>query len=397
MFTIIDNYLNKITMYRLVLYCLIFLSIITLPLSLLKLLPFSPLEFLYSILILVSVSLITNKTFAWTFDAPTNKESVYITALILALIITPNLSEGFLHYTAFIFWAGAIAMASKYIFAINKKHLFNPVALSVVITSLIINQAASWWVGTIYMFPFVLITGFLIVRKIYRADLVFNFFIASFLSIIIFGMLKGTPPLIIFYNTLFKSSVLFFAFFMLTEPLTTPPTKILRIIYGVMVGVFFIPSFHIGKTFLTPEIALILGNVFSHLVSSKEKLFLKLKEKKIIANDTYEFSFLPDKKFNFTPGQYMEWTLDHSDQDDRGNRRYFTLASSPTETELKISVKFYLKSSSFKNKLLSLNAGDLIIASECAGDFTLPLDKNKKLVFMAGGIGITPFRSMLKY
>ncbi|MDP3965261.1 MAG: FAD-dependent oxidoreductase, partial [bacterium] len=44
-----------------------------------------------------------------------------------------------------------------------------------------------------------------------------------------------------------------------------------------------------------------------------------------------------------------------------------------------------------------LKAGDTVVASQRAGDFTLPKDKKKKLAFIAGGIGITPFRSMVKY
>jgi len=55
------------------------------------------------------------------------------------------------------------------------------------------------------------------------------------------------------------------------------------------------------------------------------------------------------------------------------------------------------KSSSFKKKLLSLNVGDKIYAGELSGDFILPENLNEKLVFVAGGIGITPMRSMIKF
>ncbi len=99
----------------------------------------------------------------------------------------------------------------------------------------------------------------------------------------------------------------------------------------------------------------------------------------------------------FRPGQYLEWTLGHQKADSRGNRRYFTLASSPTENEIIMGVKFYNPASSFKKALLSLSAGDEIVASQLAGDFVLPKNKNQKLVFLAGGIGVTPFRSMTKY
>ena len=66
---------------------------------------------------------------------------------------------------------------------------------------------------------------------------------------------------------------------MLTEPMTTPPTKRLRIIYGALVGFFNAPFISIANFYFTPEIALISGNLFSYIVSPKKKLILKLKEK----------------------------------------------------------------------------------------------------------------------
>ena len=111
----------------------------------------------------------------------------------------------------------------------------------------------------------------------------------------------------------------------------------------------------------------------------------------------YDFVFTMDRKVAYIPGQYMEWTLGHKGIDTRGNRRYFTLASSPTESNLRLGVKFYPDSSTFKRKLLSLKTGSEIIAGSRAGDFTLPKDPKQKLIFVAGGIGITPFRSMIKY
>ena len=85
------------------------------------------------------------------------------------------------------------------------------------------------------------------------------------------------------------------------------------------------------------------------------------------------------------------------ESDSRGNRRYFTLASSPTEDEIRLGVKFYPDPSSFKTNLLALPIGGEIIAAQRAGDFVLPKDPKRELVFIAGGIGITPFRSMIQY
>jgi ferredoxin-NADP reductase len=184
---------------------------------------------------------------------------------------------------------------------------------------------------------------------------------------------------------------------MLTEPMTLPPTRMLRIVYGLIAGFLFVPQIHIGSLYFTPELALILGNVFTYLVSPDKKLILKLDKIINLTPDTYDFVFTPDQKMNFKPGQYMELTLDHPSQDSRGIRRYLTIASSPTEKEFRFGVKFYNKASSFKKTLIQMKQDQEIVASQLAGDFTLPQDKNKKLVFIAGGIGITPFRSMIKY
>ncbi len=83
--------------------------------------------------------------------------------------------------------------------------------------------------------------------------------------------------------------------------------------------------------------------------------------------------------------------------DSRGNRRYFTVSSSPTEKEIKLGIKFYDKASSFKQNLGEMKPGDRLMAGQLSGEFTLPGDKSKKLVFIAGGIGVTPFRSISKY
>lgn len=389
----IDNFLNKITMYRLMLYYLILLLAAALIFSFYNFLPFPPASLIFSSLFIIGICWVTNKVFAMTFRVPTNVESAYISGLILSLIITPVKS---LQELPFLFWVSVLAMASKYILALNKKHIFNPVAIALVLTYFTINGSASWWVGTSLMFPFILL-GLLIVRKIRRWDLVFYFLLTALSTILVFSILNGNniPTTL---NTLFiNSPLLFFAFVMLTEPLTTPPTKFLQSFYGALVGFLFSPQVHFGSFYTTPEIALVLGNIFSYFVSSKDKLILVLENKMQIGVDIIDFTFNLNKKTNFVPGQYLEWTLPHKEVDSRGNRRYFTIASSPTENNLRLGVKFYPNGSSFKKAMALMDNRAQIVASQLAGDFVLPRDQNQKLVFIAGGIGITPFRSMLKY
>ena len=184
---------------------------------------------------------------------------------------------------------------------------------------------------------------------------------------------------------------------MLTEPSTTPPTRMKRILYGSFVALLTAPLINLQIVYFTPELALLTGNILSYAMSYKARLTFKLIEIKNIALNTYDFIFSHDKKLAFQAGQFMEWTLKHKSYDDRGVRRYFTLASSPTEESVRIGVKVYEKPSTFKRSLLMLKPGDTLVASQLGGEFVLPADKNKKLVFVAGGIGVTPFRSMVKY
>ena len=382
----IDNFLNNITMYRLVLYFLLLLLGVATVFSGLGFLPFGPLELIISIIVLMAVCWVTNKLLASILKVVVNVESAYITALILALIITPAIS---IQGLEFLVLAGVSAMASKFILAIRKKHLFNPAAVALFITSVVSVGDASWWVGRLPMVVFVLLGGLLLVRKIKRFDLVLSFLTVSAIVILMSATWRGNNPVALLQNTLLQSPLLFFAFVMLTEPQTDPPSRKLRILYGGLVG--------LGVNFFAPEMALVLGNIFSYLVSPKQRLVLKLQQKIEIGPDIYSFLFKSDRKLKFEAGQYLEWTLPHQNSDIRGVRRFFTVASSPTEEKVGIGVKFSQNGSSLKRKLLSMKTGDTIIASGLAGDFTLPKDPDKKLVFIAGGIGITPFRSMIKY
>lgn len=396
MITYIDNFLNKITMYRLVLYYLIGLLLVAFVLSLFGILPYSPIALIYTTFLITSLCWISNTVSAWFFKVPANVESVYITALILALIITPIKSLD-LQYFGFVISASIWSQSSKYIFASFRKHFFNPVAFAVALTALTLNQSASWWIGTTWMLPFVIIGGILIVRKIRRFDLVASFFVGSLGTFLIINMLRGLDLITSLEKILLTSPLFFFAFVMLTEPLTTPPTKRLRIIYGAITGFLFAPQIHIGSIFSTPELSLFGGNVFSYIASPKKKLLLTLKEKVKLSPDIYNFVFSADTAMPFRAGQYLEWTLDHNKPDNRGNRRYFTIASSPTEKDIIMGAKFYEPASSYKHAMLDMPTGTQVLAGQLAGDFTLPTNSKEKSVFIVGGIGVTPFRSMIKY
>jgi glycine betaine catabolism B len=126
-------------------------------------------------------------------------------------------------------------------------------------------------------------------------------------------------------------------------------------------------------------------------------MVLKLQEKTALTPQVIAFKFMASEKIKRVAGQYFEWTLNHPNPDERGIKRFFTIASSPTEDFILLTTKFYDKPSTFKQALKLLEPGDEILANDLQGEFTLPLDQNRKLVWIAGGIGITPFRAMTKY
>jgi ferredoxin-NADP reductase/Na+-translocating ferredoxin:NAD+ oxidoreductase RnfD subunit len=394
MITFIDKLLNKIPMYRITLYFVLVLWVVAILFGSVGLLPYSGAIILLSGLFLMTTSWLSNELLAWAFERPTNHESAVITGLILALILTPAATAAGLWILGL---AALLAMGTKYMLSMRGKHLFNPAAVSVVLTSLVFSYSASWWVGTLVMFPFVAVGGILLVRKIARTDLVVSFMVTAVAFALGYYLVQRIALLTILQQLFINSSMPFLGFVMLTEPLTTPSTSTLRIVYGALVGLLFLPFVHFGSFYFTPELALVVGNLFVFAVSPKQKLVFTLKKKIRQTGELYDFVFESNRPFTFTPGQYMEWTLANVPYDRKGNRRYFTIASSPTEREVHVGIRLQAEVSEFKNVMLNMQVGDKILASQLSGDFVLPKNKKEKIAFIAGGIGITPFRSMIKH
>lgn len=128
-------------------------------------------------------------------------------------------------------------------------------------------------------------------------------------------------------------------------------------------------------------------------IGSYKLIFLK-KEK--LSRDTYSFYFTKIKGFEFLPGQYLKMMIEGRFADDRGNSRYFTVASSPTE-ENYIFITTRIIKSAFKKNLFSLEKGFKVNVDGPFGNFIFDEKVKKPLVFLAGGIGITPFRSIIRY
>jgi ferredoxin-NADP reductase len=289
-----------------------------------------------------------------------------------------------------------MAVLSKYVFAYKYRHILNPVALAIVIGGVLGYGGAIWWVATPVLLLPVLLLGVLVVKKIHRFDLVGSFLATAIILHVGISIYRGSEPMESLMSTLISWPVLFFAFFMLTEPLSTPPRRRDRVVYGALVGVLSNLTFHVGPFFSSPELSLILGNIFSYAVSTHSRAVLVLKEKITLAKDTFEFVFTKPSGFVYTAGQYMEWTIPHTRADSRGVRRYFTISSTPADDTVRLGVKMYPNGSTLKQKLSKLEPGEVIYGMHPVGDFVLPADPNTPVILVAGGIGITPFMSMIR-
>lgn len=117
------------------------------------------------------------------------------------------------------------------------------------------------------------------------------------------------------------------------------------------------------------------------------------------ADNIRTFFFKPERPVQYTAGQYTELHLPHPKPDDRGTKRWFTLSSSPNNEFLTITTKYAGdgKSSSFKKALFNLKPGTELQMADPMGDFVLPKLIQTPLVFVAGGIGVTPFHSILEW
>ena len=128
------------------------------------------------------------------------------------------------------------------------------------------------------------------------------------------------------------------------------------------------------------------------------KFVLPFVRKEQVAKDTFSFFFdrSANPEFAYLPGQYIRMILPHEDADDRGTSRFFTVASSPHLTDhLMITTKII--QSTFKRKLFNLQPGDEIQFLGPFGSFLLDENEAAPHIYLAGGIGLTPFHSMLAY
>ncbi len=386
----VQRRLDGIGIYRLVTLTLCFLVATGLVLGLIGALPYSISAQVFSLLVVLGVATLSNMVLARLFRVSVNHESAVITALIIFFLTAPGATlHGQLIIAATVF----IAITSKFVITWRRQHILNPAAFGALALSLTGIADLAWWTVDSELLIPLLIAGCLLVMKLRRWRLVL-WCIGTAVAVYLFGAWYSSfGAFSSLPDFFFAWPILFMAFFMLTEPFTTPPTKKLQAFYGALVGGLSAATFFIPQLNLSPEAVLIIGNLAFYPFSLRQKLYLTLKTSKEVAKNTREFIFTKPKGLQFSAGQYLEWMLPHKKPDHRGLRRYFTIASAPHEDNLRLVVRLAENGSSYKKALQKLAPGEQIIASQRAGDFLLPKDTRVKLAFVAGGIGITPFLS----
>ncbi len=389
----LDALLGRVTMYRLIAYCLGGIQVFAVVFSFLGVVPVAtPLAMVVSFAVLLAATFGANLALAAIFRVKSQPTSTVITAQLLFFLMFPTLEPLGLVGLAV---AGVIAVASKYLVAIRGRHIFNPAAFGGFVASLIGVAAGQfwkpiWWVGTAWLLPLVIVAGFLILFRTRRLPMGAVFITAAAIAGVAFYLIIGSdvPSAVSF--TLISAPTFFLAGFMLSEPLTLPPRRWQQLVYAAIVGVLMWSTSSVAILANAPEFALLVANLLAFLVGQRRGIHLEFAARRQLGPTAWEFDFRPRRPVSFRPGQFMELTLPHGKTDSRGWRRVFSIASAPGEV-LRFGIRLPEKSSSFKRALLALVPGTKVSATSVGGDFLLPEDPARPLLLVAGGIGITPF------
>jgi len=114
-----------------------------------------------------------------------------------------------------------------------------------------------------------------------------------------------------------------------------------------------------------------------------------------VAEGTIAFHFQKPTGFDFKPGQSADLTLPNPPETDaEGNVRTFSIASAPFEDQLMFATR--MRDTAFKRSLKKMPLGTVVKMDSAMGSFTLHKNSAKPAVFLAGGIGVTPFSSIVR-
>lgn len=127
---------------------------------------------------------------------------------------------------------------------------------------------------------------------------------------------------------------------------------------------------------------------------AKKEYTTRIKSIQEVAKDTFAVAIEKPKGFTFKAGQYTELHLLRSlPHDQKGNFREFSISSAPHEDDLLFV--FRKGMSIFKNALITSKVGEKVKVTEPVGEFVLPDEPSRDIIFLVGGIGMTAIRTMI--
>lgn len=394
----VDGWIGRVPMLRLVVVSLAVLAVAALALSLAGVLrlPFPALA--ATLVVAVAASVLSDRIIAAIVRARPVGDSAVVTGLILFLVVYPSLSLLPLLLTAA---AALVANASKYLLRIGGRHVLNPTATGLFAVGATGLAGSAWWVATPVLLPVLLVAVVLIAVRTRIVGPVAVLVVAGGALQVAASISVGATPgeaLALLPST----PLLFLAGIMFTEPITLPPRLRHRyaeaVLIAVLLAVPYVATVSLLTVRFTPELALLIGNVFAVLVARPVAAGLRLVDKRRLTPTTVEYGFRPDRPLRHRAGQYLELHLPHAKSDRRGIRRSFTIASPPSAEDgtIRLAVRLREPASTFKRALDALPVGAPARAVTVTGGFTLPKDRSVPLVLLASGIGVTPFLSQLR-
>ena len=191
----------------------------------------------------------------WVFP-----DGALLTGLIVAMILSPHEAWWIAAVTS------AIAVASKYLLRVGKANVFNPAALALVITFYLFDTGHSWWGSLPEAPPLALVvllaTGIFITDRVNKTPLVLSF-LGTYYLLVTATAFFGQPARVAeLYRVPDLNAALYFAFFMVTDPPTSPPKHRDQLINGVIVAVVSDAAFEfIGAAYFLLA-GLLAGNVW---------------------------------------------------------------------------------------------------------------------------------------
>ncbi len=368
--------------------------------SALGLLPFDPLAGIVSLVAIVIGAYAGGFAGAAIARARTKADSTLATALILFLLFTP--STDFLQVVG-VAIAGFAAGLSKYALAWRGRHLFNPAAVGATVGWLTTLATPGWWVGSGTLVWTVLVLAIVVS---YRTGTMLTGL--AYVVLATAGTWLSVPgsewalfPGLILALPFTSLPTLFLAGFMLSEPLTLPPRRWQRLVVAAVVAVCsFLPTMLaavVPVDFMPTEVALLVGNLVAWCFGMRRAIRFDVVEAKTLGGGVAELELLPRSPLRFQPGQAIELEAPHAKPDLRGRLRVLSLVSAPADPTTRVAFTVpTVHASSAKRALVELEPGDAITGTRVLGDFVLPRDPAKPVLLVAGGIGVTPFVSMLR-